>query len=54
VNPLDEFSGPQYLASSEIYAFTGARRYRGTILGSDRHYEVDGVHGVCESMHARL
>ena len=28
--------------------------YRGTVRGADRAYDVDGVHGVCESMRARL
>jgi hypothetical protein len=28
--------------------------YRGTLRGADRDYQVDRVHGVCESMHARL
>lgn len=29
-------------------------RYRGTLRGADRAHEVDGAHGVCESMKARL
>lgn len=29
-------------------------RYRGTLRGADREYSLDGVHGVCESMRARL
>jgi hypothetical protein len=29
-------------------------RYQGTLHGAVRRYEVDGVHGVCESMRARL
>jgi hypothetical protein len=28
--------------------------YRGTLRGADRSHEVDGAHGVCESMRARL
>ena len=28
--------------------------YRGTVLGADRAYPVEGAHGVCESMNARL
>lgn len=28
--------------------------YRGVIRGSDRSFDLDGVHGVCERMHARL
>ena len=29
-------------------------RYRGILRGADRIYQVDNVHGVCESMRARL
>lgn len=29
-------------------------RYRGTLRGADRDHQVDGVHGVCERMQARL
>jgi hypothetical protein len=29
-------------------------RYRGTVRGADRSYPVEGAHGVCESMRARL
>jgi Protein of unknown function (DUF2804) len=28
--------------------------YRGTVRGADRAYAIEGVHGVCESMRARL
>lgn len=28
--------------------------YRGTVRGAERAYDVEGVHGVCESMRARL
>jgi len=28
--------------------------YRGTLRGADRSHEVEGAHGVCESMNARL
>jgi len=28
--------------------------YRGTVRGADRTYDVKGIHGVCESMRARL
>jgi Protein of unknown function (DUF2804) len=29
-------------------------QYRGTLRGADRSYPVEGAHGVCESMRARL
>jgi hypothetical protein len=29
-------------------------RYRGTVRGAERTYELVGIHGVCESMRARL
>jgi len=28
--------------------------YRGTLRGADRSHEIEGAHGVCESMNARL
>jgi len=28
--------------------------YRGTVRGASGSHEVDGAHGVCESMKARL
>jgi Protein of unknown function (DUF2804) len=29
-------------------------RYSGVVLGADRGHRIDGVHGVCETMRARL
>jgi len=44
----------QQLGLFAIDYFMMQGRYSGTVIGADRTWAIDGAHGVCERMHARM
>lgn len=52
--PVNREDVVRNLGAVAIDYFMMQGRYTGTIVGLDRTHRIDGAHGVCERMHARL